>query len=190
MDGGVRIPTLVFKRDSALRSYPRLIGYPSFCLQCICGQLYFPEMATKTTHIRHALITVWLSHSSHWKVRSSSFPLDLRWGYKRCLRLLLVLLGHLLLEPSYHAVRKPKLPWEWGLHGEESVDSTNLPAIWEWAILKVNSPASSNPPSWRLLEWKWAVLTEPCPSYRLISKINDGGGLKPLTSWDGFVKQQ
>ena len=76
-----------------------------------------------------------------------------------------------------------------GPHGEEPIDSINFTAVCKWVIFKVNYPASSNLPSWHFMEWKWAVPTEPCPSYRL-SKINDGGCLKPLKFGHSFKQQQ
>ena len=61
------------------------------------------------------------------------------------------LLGHLLLEPSHYAVRKPKLSW-----GEKPITVINLSIMW---LSHLRSRPNS--PSWCCMEQRWAISDEP-----------------------------
>lgn len=122
-----------------------------------CGPLYLPKMATTMSPISHVLM-MWLlrllpprsyifipSLESRCSVTSEA---RLKW---RC-SFHLAFLGHSSLEPSHHAVRKPKLA-----HAETTRRSSCWQPTWQ--------PSSTTRYEWKCLQWFWA------PSHQVIPNL-------------------
>lgn len=113
----------------------------------------------------------------------------LRLGHKNPTHVHLVLLLHSLLESSHHVVRKSR-QLQRGSQGGGTAASCSKPNVCpnnsqdqDQQPRPTNSYMSEpswnafsslplSPSTWRHLEQKQTIPTEPCPNYRFVSKIN------------------